>query len=142
MIGDGGHAKVIKDINPDAYVIAIGNNRIRKKVALEHGNERFDIVIHPTAWVSPRARIGEGTVVMAHAVIQAGAIVGMHCIVNSGATLDHDCKVSDFAHIAPGAHLCGGVKVGEGALVGVGEGVMPGAVIPAWTIFPFGREND
>ena len=37
-----------------------------------------------------------------------------------------------YVHIAPGVHLCGGVTVGEGALLGVGCSVIPGVTIGAW----------
>jgi acyl-[acyl carrier protein]--UDP-N-acetylglucosamine O-acyltransferase len=53
-------------------------------------------------------------------------------IVNTGATVDHDCRLGDFVHVAPGAHLCGGVTVDEGALLGVGCAVAPGVRIGAW----------
>jgi len=136
MIGDGGHAKVIRSINPNANVIAVGDNAARKKEATTlctHLYE-FDIVIHPGAIVDSSARIGAGTVVMAGAVIQADAVIGKHCIINTGASVDHDCVLEDFVHIAPGAHLCGTVHVGEGTLVGVGVGVAPNTKIPAWSL--------
>ena len=44
-----------------------------------------------------------------------------------------------FVHIAPGAHLCGHVKVGEGTLVGVGVGIAPMAVIPPWSLVKAAR---
>ena len=34
-------------------------------------------------------------------------------------------------HIAPGATLCGGVTVGDGAFVGAGATVIPGVIIGA-----------
>jgi acetyltransferase-like isoleucine patch superfamily enzyme len=71
---------------------------------------------------------------MAGSIVQANARIGKHCIINTGATVDHDCIVEDYAHIAPGAHLCGGVHVGEGALVGVSVGLEPGTHVPAWHI--------
>src|SRR3989442_13863037 len=42
------------------------------------------VVIHQTAWVSPSASLGEGTVVMAGAVVNSGARIGNHCVVNTG----------------------------------------------------------
>src|SRR5690606_1970310 len=47
----------------DSVIISIGNNAIRKKLAatLDHS---FFTAIHPSARISKRATIGEGTVVM------------------------------------------------------------------------------
>lgn len=132
MIGDGGHAKVIKSFAPNANVIAIGDNAVRKRIATEADGE-WDRAIHPSA-ILETALIGWGTVIMAGVIVQAGVVIGQHVILNTGCTVDHDCVIEDYAHIAPGAHLCGGVHVGEGALVGVGVGIEPGAKIPAWSI--------
>ena len=142
IIGDGGHAAVVRETLslmstqafPDSYAfIAVGDNAARKKESEAWGLQAPRI-IHPTASVSPSAVIGEGTVIMANAVVAARATIGKHCIINHGAVCDHDTVVGDYAHIAPGAHLCGHVEVGEGALVGVGVGIAPMCKIPAWTL--------
>ena len=136
VIGDGGHAAVVRELPPaEGTLVAIGDNRARKRVVeAEKGSGPFATLIHPTAWVSPTARLGEGSVIMAGAIVQAGAVIGAHCIINTGASVDHHCIIEDFVHIAPGARLCGAVRVGEGTLVGVGVGIAPGAVIPAWSL--------
>ena len=136
IIGDGGHAKVIRDFEqpPDGFwFIAIGDNASRKKEA-EKLPWVFATLIHPTAVISTSACIGEGTVVMANAVVAAYAKIGKHVIVNHGAVCDHDTVVGDYVHIAPGAHLCGHVEVGEGSLIGVGVGIAPMCKIPAWIL--------
>lgn len=138
MIGDGGHASVIKAFrDDDPKIIAVGDNATRKR--LVDPDAEYEVVMHPTAIIHKSVEIGWGTVIMAGVIIQPQVKIGKHCIVNTGATVDHDCVVEDYAHIAPGAHLCGGVHVGEGALVGVGVGIEPGAVIPAWHIVKRGE---
>jgi len=139
MVGNGGHAKVLRDFVDDwnGAIVAVGDNRSRKCEVERLKKEEWRFApaqIHPRAYVARDVVIGEGTVVMAGAVIQPGARIGRHCIVNTCASVDHDCLVKDYAHIAPGAHLCGNVHVGEGALIGVGVGVAPGARIPAWSL--------
>ena len=39
--------------------------------------------------------------------------------------MDHDCVIGRAVHIAPGAHLCGGITVGERTLIGAGATVIP-----------------
>ena len=148
LIGDGGHAKVVRDVinasipkwrlrmndwfGPDYVFVAVGNNwHRRKEVHMSRGP--FITLIHPDAWISPSARIGMGTIVMAGAVIQADVTIGRHCIINTGASVDHDCIVEDFVHVAPGVNLCGGVRVGEGSLLAVGLGFAPNTEIPKWS---------
>ena len=146
LIGDGGHTTVAKEIiklcrmdRPSSGAfIAIGDNKIRKKEAEAIGGP-FAVLIHPSALISESATIGEGSIIMAGVVIQPNAHIGKHVIVNTGATLDHHVIVHDFAHIAPGAHLCGAVHIGEGTLVGVGVGIAPNTTIPAWSIVKAAR---
>jgi glycosyltransferase involved in cell wall biosynthesis len=45
--------------------------------------------------VSKYANIGEGSIVMSNAVINAFADIGKACIVNTGAIIEHDCHLGD-----------------------------------------------
>lgn len=118
--------------NNDAeWIISIGNNKIRKKIAEKLGGT-FLKAIHPSAVVSKWSRIGEGTVVMAGAVINPDAAIGEHCIINTGAVIEHDCTIESYVHISPNASLAGGVHVGEGSHVGIGASVIQGVKIGKW----------
>jgi sugar O-acyltransferase (sialic acid O-acetyltransferase NeuD family) len=85
--------------------------------------------IHPTAVISPTAKLGCGVAVMAGAIVNPGATIGDNVIVNTGAIIDHDCTIADHSHIAPGACLSGTVRVGKNCHVGVGACVLQGIVI-------------
>jgi sugar O-acyltransferase (sialic acid O-acetyltransferase NeuD family) len=118
--------------HPEAKaVVAIGDNRIRKKVAAttEHA---FTNVIHPSASISKRAQLGVGNMVLHHVIVQAQSKIGNHVILNTGSQIDHDCIIHDHVHVAPGAVICGTVKIGEGTFIGAGAVVIPGKTIGAW----------
>lgn len=82
------------------FVIAIGNAAVREKLVDKLKNVSWYTAIHPTAVISELdVNIGEGTVVMANAVINAGARIGKQCIINTGAVWflwDHksNCPIS------------------------------------------------
>lgn len=101
-------------------IISIGSCEIRKKVVESLKVGKYATSVHPSAVVSPRATIKEGTVVMQGAVVQSCAKIGKHCIINTGASVDHDCEIGDYVHVAPHATVLGGVKVGEGSWIGAG----------------------
>jgi sugar O-acyltransferase (sialic acid O-acetyltransferase NeuD family) len=82
--------------------------------------------IHPSAQIARAATIGEGSVVMPGAVVGPDAVLGRSCIINTCASVDHDCLLGSYVHVAPGAHLCGGVHVGSHSLVGAGASALPG----------------
>ncbi len=108
-------------------IIAIGQNYIRYRLAVEFKNRHtsFITAVHPGAVISRDVHLGEGTVVMAGVVVNAGTIIHEHMIVNTCASVDHDCSIGAASHIAPGAHLCGGVTIGERTLIGAGATVIP-----------------
>lgn len=107
---------------PDAcFVIAIGNASVRRKIVEQLEDVQWYTAIHPTAVVSPMGTaIGEGTVVMANAVVNSCAQVGKHCILNTSAVVEHDNRIGDYAHISVGAKLAGTVTIGENTWVGIG----------------------
>ena len=109
-------------------IVCIGKCDIRRQVA-EHLKCKFATAIHSSAVVSPSARIGDGTVVMQGAVIQAEVSIGKHCIVNTKASVDHECVIEDFVHIAPGVTISGNVHIGTGTWIGVGATVIQGVRI-------------
>ena len=114
-------------------ILAIGDNRRRANVAQRlDGLVEWAHIIHPQAHVGAKVSFGEGTVIMAGAIVQTGTRLGKHVIINTGATVDHDSLVNDFAHIAPGAHLAGNVVIGAGSLVGIGASVVNGTHVGSW----------
>ncbi len=101
------------------FIIGIGNNQVRKKIA-----ERVDVnwytAIHPSAQIAIDTVIGDGTVIMANAIVNTSATIGKHCIINSGAIIEHDNVIGDYVHISPNATLCGTVSVGNLTHIGAG----------------------
>lgn len=86
-------------------------------------------IIAPSAYVSPHAVIGVGTIVMHGAILNAGARVGNNCIINTRALLEHDSSVSDDCHISTGVILNGGSTIGAGSFVGSGSVIRESVVI-------------
>lgn len=125
----------VSQITPsqDLHIISIGVNSIRKKIAAQV-NVSFTTAIHPSAVISKSVDIGDGTVGMAGAVINADSKIGKHCILNTQCSIDHDCTIEDFVHISPNACITGGVFIGEGAHIGAGAVVIPGLKIGAWAV--------
>jgi sugar O-acyltransferase (sialic acid O-acetyltransferase NeuD family) len=129
-------ANVAKVYRMHRAVIAIGDNATRARLAeqVRAIGLRLPVLIHPNACVSPNATLGDGTVVMAGAVINTHAKVGELGIINTRASVDHDCELGDNVHIAPGVTLCGNVTIGDNTLIGVGASVIPGIIIGSHSI--------
>ena len=131
------YAPTPTDLEGDA-IISIGSNRIRKRISGDYPRLKWKSLIHPSAYIAPDVKIGEGTVVMAGVIIQPGTVIGNHCIINTGALIDHDCIIGDYSHLAPGVSLAGTVTIGEGTLIGIGSCVVPNVCIGKWVIIGAG----
>lgn len=75
-------------------------------------------IVSPKAYVSKHAKIGNGTIVMHDAMINANTYVGENCIINSKALIEHDCLIADHCHISTNAIINGGVKMGSRCFIG------------------------
>lgn len=119
-----GSVDKFKNYTSCQFIIAIGNAAIRKRISEKMKNVQWYTAIHPSAIVSDvEVSIGEGTVVMANAVINAGTTIGKHCIINSSAVVEHDNHIEDFVHVSVGAKLAGNVRVGNNTWIGIGANV-------------------
>jgi UDP-perosamine 4-acetyltransferase len=107
-------------------IIAIGDNKARLAQLADLDKAGFELVtaVHPTAFVSPRAKLGRGVVVAPKAAVITEAAVGDLAIINTSAVVDHECAVGEAVHVCPGAVLAGRVRVGRGAFIGIGAQVI------------------
>jgi sugar O-acyltransferase (sialic acid O-acetyltransferase NeuD family) len=103
--------------------VGVGNNSNREKIhkKLEKEGASIPTLIHPNAVIGKQVILKSGTVVMPGVVINCCTSIGKGCIINTSATIDHDNLIEDFAHISPGVHLAGHVKVGQGTWIGIGS---------------------
>ena len=81
---------------------------------------QLPFILSPRAYVSNKAIIGDGTIVLHDAIVNANAKVGQNCIINNKVLIEHDVIVGDHCHISTGAILNGGVVVGSGSFIGSG----------------------
>lgn len=91
------------------FIVAFGNNSFRlewcDEIARRGG--KLATIVHPTAYVSPTAKIDEGTIVLPKAIINTNTRIGRGAIINCGAIIDHDCVIGNCCHICLGAIVKG-----------------------------------
>lgn len=78
------------------------------------------VIISPRAYVSKHSIIGEGTVVMHDALINASVSIENNCIINSKALIEHGTKISNHCHISTNATINGDVTIEEKSFIGSG----------------------
>ena len=130
-LGWEGDEQVLEQLKTFNWFVALGENSIRAKISRSlkvHLGEPLQ-AIHPSATISRYATLAPGVMVAPRVVINAMAEVQEGVICNTGAIVEHECTVGAYAHLAPGAVLCGGAQVGELTLIGANAVILPGITI-------------
>jgi len=78
------------------------------------------IYIHPTADVSEKATIGEGTKIWHQAQVREGAVIGKECVLGKGAYVDKDVRIGDFCKLQNGVFVFHGFDLEGGVFLGPG----------------------
>lgn len=104
-------------------VVSVGHiksNALRVSLFEKAKNIGFNMptIISPLAYVSRYSKIGEGSVVFHHALVNSNAEVGKNCIINTKALIEHDSIIRDNCHISTASVINGGVVVKENTFFG------------------------
>jgi len=141
--GDIGFASLISalhdvDIVTTALALGHGVNHVRfrafEEVLSVFPQAQFPPIVHSSAWVSPTASLGRGSVVLAQASVGSGSTLGVGALINTGASLDHDSTLGDFASLGPGARTGGNTLIGPRTMLGLQAGILQGRTIGEDTV--------
>jgi sugar O-acyltransferase (sialic acid O-acetyltransferase NeuD family) len=128
----GKESEVIDKLMKFDYFACVGHNGIREKIHTNLfkalGYEPIN-AIHPSAVVSASAKMGKGVMLAANTTLNPLVELGNGVVCNTSCSIDHECIIGDFSFIAPGAVLCGNVKVGKNSFVGANAVVRQGITI-------------
>lgn len=133
---------------PEARLLAVPGSpasyTVRDKIIAGVNTEpsRFITLIHPSASVSPFAKIGYNTLIMSGVVVTANAVIGDHVCVLPNTVVHHDSSVGDYTlvgsnvtiagntrigsycYIGSGTRIINGIEVGDNTLIGIGSNVI------------------
>ncbi len=116
---------------PVGYIISMWDQNVRREwfeVAETLGMVPRSVV-HPSAYISDTATVGQGVYLAANVVVSANAVIADHVIVNYSVTVGHDSVVGSHSFLNPGARLSGNVTIGERVLIGSNSFVFQGLSI-------------
>jgi acetyltransferase EpsM len=111
-----------------SYFVATGDNAMRREITeflIGKTGKHPANCIHPSAVISPSAKMGNGNLLCPLAVVHTHAVIGNSTIINTGAVIEHDCTICDYAQISPNVALAGRVIVEESAFVATSATVIP-----------------
>lgn len=124
-IGSIASHRIKKDVK---YLVGIANLQFRHEIVERFLNEgaSFQTFVHPAAFISSTARIGEGSVIAYHVNLGPNTKVGRFTLINARSSLGHDTQVGDFNFISPNVSFSGGSAIGNHNMFGINSATLPG----------------
>ncbi len=104
------------------FVITIGEPKFRREAfeRMKEAGYQGARLIHPSAFISPDAELGEGAVIGPDAFVGSLARIGRNFYAAMGAAIGHDAVIGDHTRVGAGAFVGGHTVIGENAFIGSG----------------------
>ena len=131
VLGDVSTLKSMLSVEAVHVIVAITDNATRLQIAnsVRGLGAQFFTAVHPAAYVSAEAGVGDGSVLAAGAVVGPDATVGSHCYVGPRAVVDRDAVVGAGVWISAGAIVGPGARIGVRAVLGQNSSIGRRAVV-------------
>ena len=84
-----------------------------RALELFHPPEERSPDVHPTAIVSPSARIGAGASIGPYAVVEDGVVIGDNAVIRAHVVLEREARIGNNFVAHPGVTVCHGCRVGD-----------------------------
>lgn len=124
--------KVIGRVNPDFHlgVIGIGKSsyKLESSTAWLARGYRLGKLVHSSAYVSPRAKIGEGSVVMPLAFIDGASTVGRCSIIGPQCAV-RVASIGNYCHLAIQSKVLPKATIEDCVFLGAGSTVLEGVMV-------------
>jgi len=111
----------------DVFVCALGSTT-HKQMYVEMIRSRggcFQTLVHPTALVGTNARLGEGCIVGAYAVISCDVSIREQVTIQGFSVIGHDAKIGAYCHLNTYAFMGGFAELEAGVTLHTGAKVLP-----------------
>lgn len=112
----------------DVFIITIGNVSHRSKIfdLLKSKGATFYTLIHELAYVSPSAKIGEGSIVSPYSIVNAHADIGNNVAINVHCSVGHESRIGNSSVLSPYAAMNGNSELGAMSFLGTRSTIFPG----------------
>jgi sugar O-acyltransferase (sialic acid O-acetyltransferase NeuD family) len=114
--------------NPKRFNIAIGNSKVRQRIAeicFENGSVPFSIKARNVVIMDANI-IGDGAVLSPFVTITSNAQIGVFFHANIYSYIAHDCIIGDYVTFAPSVKCNGNVVIEDHAYIGTGAVIREG----------------
>lgn len=111
--------------------IGVGESSSREFIVnkLKGLNITYPKLIHPSAIISKRSNISQGTIILARSIISCNVTIGVHCLINHSCCVDHDSNIRNFVTLCPNVFIAGNVDIGNNVMIGLGCNIIEKVII-------------
>ena len=88
-------------------------------------------LIHPNAYVRNPEAIGQGSIVMAGALVDVNVRIDELVVLWPKAAVNHDAIINRNVFLSPSVTVCGGSEVGSSSFIGTGAIVVDRVCVPS-----------
>jgi len=119
-----------------AAFVAVGDCQARYALSLRCQQMGLAVptFVHPTAYVSPLAKIGEGVFIGAGVLVLPMAEIEAYCRVNAGTVVSHAVHLGLCNSVGPNATFTGRSRTEAFAFIGAGSTILNDIVVGAGAI--------
>jgi len=112
------------------FVVALGYHHPQLRVeivrSLKAAGRDIRPLLHPSAQVSRRARVGTGVVIAMGVTVSPHVVLEDGVYLSAGTVVSHDVQVGAGCYVGPGVVLCGGSQIGPYTFLGANTTVADG----------------
>ncbi len=127
---------------PPAVALGVGFPRAKREIVQKLTRRcpgiEFPSLVHPSAIIGRRVRIGTGTLITANCVITVDVEIGNFVLLNLSSTVGHDAVIGDFSSCYVNVNLAGFSKLEDGVEMGTGSIVIPGKKVGSGSVIGAG----
>lgn len=95
-------------------------------------------IVHPTSWISPTAKIGEGVIVKARVLISCDTVMRDNVGIEPFVSIGHDCIIGENCQISSGVMIGGNTTIGAGTYIGINVSIREKIVIGSNSVVGMG----
>ncbi len=112
------------DFSDFDFYIGIGYKHLhfRKELIkqLKNSGRNVPSLIHPSCYVSPRAKISDACIFFPRCNIDQNVVIDDGNIFHNSVTISHDVQIGQCNYFSPSVTLCGSVKLANEIFIGAG----------------------
>ncbi|MBX2826884.1 MAG: acetyltransferase [Flavobacteriaceae bacterium] len=116
-----------KNAEFDELSIGIGYKHFafREAVFQQFQNEvKFANIIHPSCYVDPSCKLGEGLVMLPGCTLDQGVTLGDNVLLNTSCSISHDSRIGAHTFLSPRVAIAGFVTIGNRCNIGINSTII------------------